>query len=276
MKKIIYVLTIIVLISITIIFFYLFDKSFDKETITLNNNKVNLDDYIIGVVACEMPALYNDEALKAQAIASRTYALYKQDLNEDDQCYITKEEMKEKWGNEYELYYNKLKTIVLSTSNKVMHKNNKLFKSFYFSTSNGYTEDSMSVFKEENIKSVESLWDKESKDYSKTTTYTYDELTKLLGNFKEIVINKRNNTNHITSIFVDNKEYTGVEFRNKLKLRSTDFQIFIKDNIYTFQTYGYGHDVGMSQYGANYLAKQGYDYEYILKYYYGDIEIVNI
>ena len=69
---------------------------------------------------------------------------------------------------------------------------------------------------------------------------------------------------------------TGIEFRKKLKLRSTDFEIEKKDNIYTIKTYGYGHGVGMSQYGANELAKKGYTYEEILDYYYSEIDLVNL
>ena len=106
-----------------------------------------------------------------------------------------------------------------------MNKNNKLFKSFYFSTSNGYTEDSQYVFKEENIKSVESPWDIDSKNYYRQITYEKENLENILGPFENIEIISRNKTNHVEKIKVDDIFYTGIEFRKKLKLRSTDFNI---------------------------------------------------
>ena len=156
-----------------------------------------------------------------------------------------------------------------------MQKDNKLFKSFYFSTSNGNTLDSIAVFKEGDIKSVSSSWDKESKDYEETITISKDKLNKILGNFEKINITKRDSTNHILEVKVDNKAYTGIEFRKLLNLRSTDFIIKENQDNYEFTTYGYGHGVGMSQYGANYLAKSGKSSEEILKYYYNDITFAN-
>lgn len=260
------------------IFLYSFNNSF-KTPVKTSEINTNLEEYLIGVVACEMPALYEVDALKAQAIAARTYALYQteilnKNLTNDDQCHIDEDDMEAKWGSDYETYYNKIKEVVYDTASIVMKKENELFKSFYFSTSNGYTEDSMTVFNEYNLTSVESKWDKNSKDYKVTKTITKDELEKLLGNFTEIKINSRSETNHVESVSVDNKEYTGIEFRKLLNLRSTDFEITTNNNEISITTYGYGHGVGMSQYGANELAKMGKNYEYILKYYYGDLELI--
>lgn len=265
-------------------FFSFFNDSFkesDKKiTVITSAEEISLDieDYIIGVVACEMPALYHEEALKAQAIASRTYAYYQLSQNENtvltdttDQCYITYEEMQEKWGSKYDEYYKLIESSVNSTKKTVMLYDNELFKSFYFSTSNGSTLDSITVFKEGNIKSTSSTWDKESENYQKSTEISKLELTNILGDFSNITIKSRDETHHVLEVSVDNLVYTGIEFRKLLNLRSTDFEITIKDNIYTFTTYGYGHGVGMSQYGANYLAKSGLTYEEILKYYYNDI-----
>ena len=133
------------------------------STISIKINKNNeikelsLEEYIVGVVAGEMPASFDIEALKAQAVASRTYAMYKIEnfdnlydieTTTDDQVYITIDEMKSKWGNDYNKYYDKIKTAVLETKNLVMKKDNKIFKSYYFSMSNGYTEDSVTVIGE--------------------------------------------------------------------------------------------------------------------------------
>lgn len=284
MKRIIIGITLIS--GITGILYQYFNKLLVNDNyITINNNdnnyNIELEKYIIGVVACEMPALYEEEALKAQSIASRTYALYKSNNNykllttTSDQCYIDETQMKEKWGADFEKYYKKIKNIVMSTKGMVMHKNDELFKSFYFSTSNGYTESSQTVFKESNLISVESPWDIDTKNYYKEVTYNKQELINILGDFENIKITSRSKTNHVEYVEVDNKKYTGIEFRKLLNLRSTDFEIEVKDDKYTIKTYGYGHGVGMSQTGANELAKQGKDYKYILNYYYNGIELKN-
>ncbi len=240
----------------------------------------DIEEYIVGVVACEMPALYEEEALKAQAVAARTFAQYRLAKNpniklenETDQCYIDTSKQREKWGSDYEVYYEKIKKAVASVKNVIMTQNNELFKSFYFSTSNGVTESSLAVFGEGNIKSVESSWDKESKNYEVQTEFLEEELTTLLGIFNTIEIKERDTNHHVTKVSVDNKEMSGIEFRKLLSLRSTDFEITKTDDHYLITTYGYGHGVGMSQYGANYLAKSGQTYESILKYYYNDINL---
>lgn len=284
MKKII--VASILLISTIVILVSYFNHLIPKEEIITiktedKEEDLFLEEYIIGVVACEMPALFEEEALKAQAIASRTYALNQASndltllITTDDQCYITIDEMQDKWGSDYDLYYNKIKDIVNSTKSIVMTKEDKLFKSFYFSTSNGYTEDSKTVFKEENLVSVASSWDKNVKNFEVTTTFTKEELVDKLGVFNNIKIISRSKTNRVEKVSVDDKTYTGITFRKLLGLRSTDFKIQKQDNKYLITTYGYGHGVGMSQNGANELAKLGYDYKYILNYYYSGVEFKN-
>lgn len=262
-------------------------------TIKVNKNneikELNLEEYIIGVVAGEMPASFETEALKAQAVTSRTYAIYKinntkenydVETNVDDQVYITTEEMKEKWGSDYELYYNKIKDAVSSTQNLVMKKDNKVFKSYYFAMSNGTTVDSSTVFGESTSSSVESPWDNESLNkFLVTTDFTIEEVkTKLNINedITNIEILSRDKTNRVEKVKVNNKTFTGIEFRQLLSLRSTDFTISKTDNTYSITTKGYGHGVGMSQYGANGMARENYTYDEILKYYYQDIEIEEI
>lgn len=242
------------------------------------NTDEELEKYLVGVVACEMPALYETEALKAQAITSRTYALYQRDeknvsLTNQDQCIKTEEELKETWKDKYDEYYNRIKNAVNDTKGTVMKKDNKLFKSFYFSTSNGFTEDSITVFKEGNISSVSSPWDKENKKYEVVVYFEKEKLSEVLGEFNTIEITKRNTTNHVEEVKVDDKIYSGIEFRKLLNLRSTDFEINQVNDTYEIKTRGYGHGVGMSQFGANMLAKDSKTYEEILKYYYGDIEL---
>ena len=137
----------------------------DSETGIVSN--IDLEEYVIGVIAGEMPASFNMEALKAQAVAARTYAIYKMnnasgtyDLVTDitNQVYITKDKMKENWQENYEYYYNKIKDAVNSTKDLIMTYNGNVICSFYFSTSNGSTEEAKPVFGEnkEYLKSVSS------------------------------------------------------------------------------------------------------------------------
>ena len=262
-----------------------------KKDIKVSINKdgevkeLNLEEYIIGVVAGEMPASFHEEALKSQAVASRTYAMYKIENSKnletttDDQVYITIDEMNNKWGSDFDKYYKKITKAVKDTEGLVMKQNNKLFKSFYFAMSNGYTEDSLTVFGESNLESVSSPWDNETLNkFIVDTTFTKESLEKLLNikDIKTLEIVSRDKTNRVSKIKVNNKEFTGIEFRKLLTLRSTDFTITKDNDNYIITTKGYGHGVGMSQYGANGMAKENHPYEEILKYYYKDIEITKI
>lgn len=292
-KKLIYFL--VLLIPITIISFVIKETNFimqknkqsvDKIKVTLDNQEleINIEDYIIGVVAGEMPALFEIEALKAQAIASRTYLVNHLLSNDsitnttDDQVYLTNEEMQLKWLDDYEKYYAKIKQAVQSTEGLIMYYENEPIKAYYFSTSNGYTESSLNVFNEQKdyLSIVESPFDENN---SYTIVIPKQEFcTKLNIQCNEIIITniQKNKSNRISTLTINNKNYTGIEIRKLLSLRSTDFTIDIEDNEITITTKGYGHGVGMSQYGANNMAKEGYSYEEILKYYYQDIEINNI
>ena len=133
----------------------------------------DLENYVMGVVAAEMPASFSIEALKAQAIASRSYAYYKMKQNNgnydiiadvSNQAYINDDEMHEKWQEDYDIYYKKIKEAVDGTKNEVMTYDGKVIEAFYFAMSNGYTEDVVSVFGENlpYLKSVESKWDNNS------------------------------------------------------------------------------------------------------------------
>lgn len=255
--------------------------------------ELKLEEYLIGVLAAEMPASFHEEALKAQAVASRTYAMYKINTNKKEdydiltnitnQSFITEKEMKEKWGNQYEFYLDKIKKAIKETEQEVMYYEDKIIESFYFAMSNGTTEDSKSVFQESlpYIKSVSSNWDNESlNNFRVETNFNKEELCTKLNlndcNTIQITNINRNNTNHIENITINNQTFTGVEVRKKLNLRSTDFEITNNNDNYTISTKGYGHGVGMSQYGANGMAKDGFTYQEILKHYYNDISIKKI
>ena len=262
-----------------------------KDTLTDKIEKMNLEEYIIGVVAAEMPASFSMEALKAQAVASRTYAVYKMQNSKNDfdvvtdvsnQSYITIEEMQKKWQEEFTKYYTKIKDAVSKTKGEIMTYNDEVIESYYFAMSNGYTEDVELVFNEEKdyLKSVESSYDNETlKNFSVDTEFNKNDFCQKINiNCNNIVINdiERSNTHRVNYITINNKKIKGTEFRKLLNLRSTDFEITIKDNIVDINTKGYGHGVGMSQYGANGLANSGKNYQEILDYYYKNIKISSI
>lgn len=294
-KKLIY--TLVILIPITIISFFFKETNFimqqnkqsvDKYQVNIDTTDklltVELEEYIIGVVAGEMPALFSEEALKAQAIASRTYLINHLQTNKtitnttDDQVYLTKEEMKEKWKDDYDKYYNKIKEAVTATKGLIMYYNNEPIKAYYFSTSNGYTASSISVFNEQRdyLTSVESPFDQDNSNTIEISKQDF--CNKLDISCNEISITNiiKDNSNRISKITINNKEFKGTQVRKLLSLRSTDFTFNIKETTIEIITKGYGHGVGMSQYGANNMAKIGYTYEEILKYYYQDIKIDSI
>lgn len=245
---------------------------------------LDLEDYVTGVVAAEMPALFDEEALKAQAVASRSYAMssVKNHIitissSISDQVYKTNYELSDNWQGNYDKYFKKIQEAVRETENLVIKRDSKILRTYYFSMSNGYTENSLAVFNENTFESVSSSLEQKLSNYLKTVTFTKNELCKLLKlddiNIQNI---KRNETNHVDKIIINNKEFTGVKFRKLLNLRSTDFEIEEDNGEYIIVTKGYGHGVGMSQYGANEMAKIGKKYEEILNHYYKNTEIKKI
>ncbi|MGL4372925.1 MAG: stage II sporulation protein D [Turicibacter sp.] len=247
-----------------------------------------LEEYIMGVVSGEMPASYEIEALKAQAVAARTYALntLKTEPAMYDsvkhQVYRDDTQLKEKWGADYELYKEKVRQAVLETEGQVIEYNGNLINPLYFSVSNGKTENAEDYWSEEipYLRSVNSEWDKTANNYEVATEF---ELKTIRDKFKNQKLTKndfkiisRTEGHNVEEILVGNKVYTGREVRELLGLRSSDFSFQFKDNIVVITTLGYGHGVGMSQYGANELAKTGKKYTDILNHYYQNININEI
>lgn len=251
---------------------------------------LELDQYVVGVVAGEMPASFEVEALKAQAVASRTFALYKKsksngeyDLTGDvnGQVYLDETAMRKKWENEYDKYYNKILAAVEATKNEVITYNDELIESFYFAMSSGKTNESVSVFGENRdyLQSVNSDYDNDSlKGYMATVTFTKDEFKQKLSlSCEQIVIGniKRSSNGYVETIDVCAKNFKGTQVRSLLGLRSANFEISVGDSV-TITTKGYGHGVGMSQYGANGYANAGYTYEDIIKHYYTGVQISDL
>lgn len=246
---------------------------------------IELEEYIIGVVAGEMPASFNMEALKVQAIIARTYALKSMENNKlltdttSTQVYIDKQQMYQKWGSDFNKYFFKIKEAVNSTEGMIITYDNELIDAVYFANSNGYTEDAKEVwgYNIPYLKSVESPYDINTTRYKKVVTKSYDEVSNILGfnvdENVEIYNILKNNSNRVTSITINDKTYTGIEFRNLFSLNSADFEIEITNVGLTITTYGYGHGVGVSQYGANGMANQGYNFEDIINYYYKNVTL---
>lgn len=254
--------------------------------------KVPLEEYVYGVVSSEVPVSFEVDALKAQAVASRTYVMYAMQNNKDkefdvydsvnSQVYNSDEELKEKWGDKYQEYSNKIKKVIVDTKGEYLMYDNKIIEAFFFSTSTGYTENSEEVFSEAlpYLRSVESVWDESSpsfndeKEFSKTDFY--NKLGIKYSDTLDVSDIKKTTSGRIKSLKINYKKFTGKEIRSKLELRSTFFTFYEKDNKILVKTKGYGHGVGMSQYGANGMALAGFKYEDILKYYYTGVKIKKI
>lgn len=249
---------------------------------------IEVEEYVIGVVGAEMPASFNEEALKAQAIIARTYAislLNKGKILTDTsttQNYKDNNELKKMWGANYNKYYQKIKNAVNNTKGLYLTYDGKIIDAVYHSTSNGQTENAEYVWgtSKPYLVSVDSPYDTTNKSFNYEKFITYNDLSKKLNmdiNENSVInIISKTQGNRIEKIEINNKTYSGVQIRNLLNLRSADFELSLEDDGIIFKTKGYGHGVGMSQYGANGMAKAGYNYEQILKHYYKGVKLTKI
>lgn len=254
---------------------------------------VPLEEYIVGVLAGEMPVYFELEALKAQAVASRSYVLKRLEYNKDseydvvdsvlNQVYLDDNYLKEAWEKDYVVNINKLRTAVNETIDEYLEYDGKIIDALFFSTSNGYTEDASVVFNLElpYLKSVESKWDAQTSSvFNSQKTVSLQEFYEKLGlEYKsELSFNvlERSDTNRIIKLEINGNMLNATDVYNKLGLRSTDFNLTQVGTNIVIDTKGYGHGVGMSQYGALGMAKEGYNYMQILEYYYSGAEIKKI
>ncbi len=262
-----------------------------------------LEEYLVGVIAGEMPAVFQLEALKAQAVAARTYTLKKvtsdasnsmhpnADICTDAshcQAWMSKTDMRRRWGIiDYWRYYSKVKKAVEETAGLVATYNGRLIEPVYHSTSSGRTEEASEVWKYSfsYLQSVPSRWDAQSPRFNNATSFTFQELDMRLGtNISAVPVSSLNSQSLIKilaktvsgrakTIKIGARTFSGTELRRLLDLSSTDINWTIKQNGIVFLTQGYGHGVGMSQYGANGMAKEGKDFKEILAHYYRGISI---
>ena len=267
--------------------------------------EINLDEYLCGVVSAEMPADYEIEALKAQAVVARTYTLYKiinakphgedADICDSFECcqaWISKEERFDRWDDSTENQnWNKIVTAVNETKGKVVTYEGKIINAFFHANSGGKTEIPVNVWGGTGypyLQVVETSGEEGYTQYSSEVQLAIEELVnKFKEKYEDIVVNLENineeikileytESGRVKTLKVGNKNIAGTEVRTILGLRSTNFDIEINENNVTFKVIGYGHGIGMSQTGADAMAKQGSNYEQIIKHFYVGVEIVDI
>ncbi len=264
-----------------------------------------LEEYVKNVVAAEVPAGFEVEAIKAQAVAARTYAIWKINRFKDTenpehpgaslctdhqhcQEWLSLEELEDRHGKSWiNNYWPKIEEAVASTAGEIMTFNMEPIEPLYHSTSGGQTENSEDVYVSAlpYLRSVSSPYEERSpvlvdsktvavKDFISSIKGRYSDFTiKESSIASEINIVERSIGGNIKLIKIGNKELKGSEVRDIFQLRSSDFTIAVRGNSVEFTTKGYGHGVGMSQWGANGMAERGSTHEEILKHYYQGIDL---
>ncbi|MBQ8974491.1 MAG: stage II sporulation protein D [Oscillospiraceae bacterium] len=269
-----------------------------EQTLTMD-----MEDYLVGVVAGEMPAEFETQALMAQAVAARTYTLYKmyvepsenhtQTVCTDPTCckaYAHEQELRDRWGADYEDNYSKISDAVSSTEGQYLTYDGQPILAVFHSSSPGRTEDSGDVWQT----SLPYLKSVETPEGAEDVTNFVSEVRVLRSDFIDTVKERHPQaefsqegkdwitgytytpSGRVDSVNVGGEVISGKELREMFSLRSTAFSAEVTDSDVVFKTTGYGHGVGMSQYGANTLAKQGQTYEQILSRYYEGTAIEKI
>ncbi len=250
---------------------------------------MNFEDYLVGVVSAEMPAMFEVEALKAQAVAARTYTIYKSASSAHNggvctdyshcQAFLSDEEMHTNWQGDYDTYREKIKNAVYSTKGEVLTYNSEPVMAVFHSMGGGKTENCEDVWGSPlpYLVSVDSPGEETAVNYNTTYQISWDEFkSKIVSLYPDITLNSYldisqptlTDGGHVKSIIIASKVVEGTTIRNLFDLRSTKFTISFEGNNVIFSVTGYGHGVGMSQYGANAMAKEGKTYRDILSHYY--------
>ncbi|MCF2132028.1 stage II sporulation protein D [Strepomyces sp. STD 3.1] len=257
---------------------------------------VPLEEYVAGVVASEMPTNFELEALKAQALSARTYIIKslispnketiagKADITDStsDQVYKSREELKKAWGKNYGQRMKKVNQAVNETRGQILTYGGEPINAFFFSTSNGYTENSEDYWSTPipYLRSVPSHWDETSPKFKESKTFSINAFEQKLNvqvpSKGEIASIRRNHSQRVEVVNIGGKNIKGKHVRETLGLNSSDFIFNRMKNEIIVTTKGYGHGVGMSQYGANGMAKEGKNYKNIISYYYKNVEVDNM
>ena len=259
-----------------------------------NITEISLREYLIGVVAAEINPAYHEEAIKAQVVAAHTKLEYTKlhntpenahitDSPASHQGYLNENQQKEKWGENYNIYHDKIAECVDEVQNVILTYNNQPINAVFHAISNGQTENATDVWGGDYpyLVSVQSAGDKLSPAYNSEIIIISDDFkkklsekgTNLSGDPSEWIEKITNtNTGMVKEFVVGGKSFKGTEIRTIFGLKSSTFTVKYENNNFIFTVCGYGHGVGMSQYGANYMAQQGLNYKQILEHYYQNSE----
>lgn len=274
------------------------------HTKTGSVENLNLDEYLYGVVSAEMPASFEKEALKAQSIVARTYTIYKiihnagkhqeADICDDSGCcqaWISKEDRLNKWDEkERKSNWNKIVSAVKETKGKIITYNGELINAFFHSNSGGSTEAPINVWGGSGypyLQTVQTSGEEAYTQYKSEVNMQKQELIdKIKSKYQDFSINFEEENaiqileytkgNRVKTIKIGNKNLSGVEVRSIFGLKSANFEVKIDGDNIIFSVIGYGHGVGMSQTGADSLAKQGKNCEEIITHFYIGVEIIDL
>lgn len=264
--------------------------------------RIPLETYVQGVVAGEMPIEFEIEALKAQAIAARTYIVRRLALKDDNgmpeagvgskadvtdtidhQVYLSLNQLAKKWPKEErKTNTRKLGEAIEQTRGQIITYDGEPIQAVFFSTSNGYTENSEEYWQQAipYLRSVDSPWDEAiSPRYKETVELSLKQFYSKLGaemkgnKMPTIRILEKTAGNRIGMITINGTTFSGREVREKLALASSQFTWHMEGDSITITTFGYGHGVGMSQWGANGMAKAGHSAEEIIAHYYSGAKV---
>ncbi len=261
-----------------------------------------LEEYVLRVTAAEMPASFSLEALKAQSVAARTYTVRRMadpcgkggadvcTLSSCCQAYKDEAELRSAWGENAEMYFEKLHSATNATRGLILTYDGEPIEALFHSSSGGMTEDASDVFGGDApyLKSVLSPNEENAAHYSDTVSFTRKQFAAAVNAAisgakldadrleEQVSIIEKSESGRVKLMRVGNTTITGRELRRALGLNSTAFTIEFSEGRVKLTTLGYGHGVGMSQYGADAMAQRGADYEEILLHYYSGAKIESI
>ena len=255
---------------------------------TENNGEMvemSLEDYVLCVLRQEVPSYYEKEALKAQAVAIRSYALRKF-TNTSHLCtdfkhcmaYLSRGDAMKKWGKDFKRFESIYKNAVEETKNQVLYYNNEIANTVFFAISSGRTENAEDVWggKVPYLVSTESKEDLSAERLESRVEFDLNEFREKLGvSFVNVTSVERTESGMVKTMTISDKTFKGNEIRSLFSLRSANFEIEVTDKV-IFKVKGYGHGVGMSQNGANECAKKGMNYKDILFKYYKGTRLVDL
>lgn len=260
--------------------------------------EIPLETYVAGVVAAEMPVEFDRDALKAQAVIARTYALRKasavdaDDLSHGDLCddpghcqaYRSPDELAAVWGKSFSENEEKIVSAVKATAGMVLTYEGTYAETYYHSTCGGKTASAKEVWHEDipYLQSVSCKWDKDAPRYEETSSVALSDLPWLLGSetspciavaegesVAEVpVAGEETESGRVASVSYAGLTFRGVDFRKALSLNSACFTMKAEGDTLFVRTRGFGHGVGLCQYGADGMAREGYSFREILSYYY--------